>query len=88
MTPITKFLDELSELEAKSGGDCKCHSMVTCPDKAFDYWGYFDEYVPKLIEAMRVLVEVVERSSHPHTEQLCKERCKQALEKVGEILKN
>lgn len=47
---LNTLLERLKEIDAKSGGDCECHCMMTCPDKAQEYWGYFDEFLPTLIQ--------------------------------------
>lgn len=53
---ISQTISRLRELEMASGGDCKCHCMKTCPDKAQEYWEYFDEYVPVLLDALEKCV--------------------------------
>lgn len=57
---LQKYLERLREIDANSGGDCKCHYMMTCPDKAQDYWAHWDEHVPKLLKINEVLVGVLE----------------------------
>jgi hypothetical protein len=40
----------------------------------------------KLLEINRVLLDCVERNQHPHIEQFCKDRCRDALKTCNELV--
>ena len=53
-------LEEIKKRLDASGGDCPCHSMVSCPDKAQEYWDHYDIDVEWLVERVELLEKVVE----------------------------